>query len=91
MDYFRGKAKGPRFMMIYAVPGLQEVLAGKRHHPDEDAWHCGSKQDEPRKCSKALEEILDGHTPDGDKDVEKLGNELIARNFCYKVAVSFRS
>jgi translocation protein SEC62 len=37
-----------------------------------------------KKCSKALEEVLDGKMPETDKDLELLGNELIQRNFCYK-------
>mmetsp|Transcript_97619 Transcript_97619/g.173873 ORF Transcript_97619/g.173873 Transcript_97619/m.173873 type:complete len:350 (+) Transcript_97619:73-1122(+) len=37
-----------------------------------------------KKCAKALGECLEGNPPDNDKDVEKLGNELIQRNFCYK-------
>ena len=37
-----------------------------------------------KKCSKALDEILEGNVPENDRDVEKLGNELIQRNFCYK-------
>jgi len=37
-----------------------------------------------KKCSKALEETLDGKLPENDKDVEAMGNQLIQRNFCYR-------
>lgn len=37
-----------------------------------------------KKCSKALDETLEGNIPESDRDIEKLGNELIQRNFCYK-------
>eukprot|EP00933_Yihiella_yeosuensis_P028421 TRINITY_DN22236_c0_g1_i1.p1 TRINITY_DN22236_c0_g1~~TRINITY_DN22236_c0_g1_i1.p1 ORF type:complete len:331 (+),score=94.72 TRINITY_DN22236_c0_g1_i1:87-1079(+) len=37
-----------------------------------------------KKCPKALEETLNGNTPEDDKDVEALGDELIRRGFCYK-------
>ena len=37
-----------------------------------------------KKCSKALEEALDGQVPQADQDVVRLGQELIDRKFCYK-------
>lgn len=37
-----------------------------------------------KKCEAALEAALEGKTPESDKDVERLGNELISKNFCYK-------
>lgn len=37
-----------------------------------------------KKCTKALEETLEGAVPENDRDCERLGNELIQRNFCYK-------
>jgi len=37
-----------------------------------------------KKCSAALEDVLEGNVPESDKDIETLGNELIARGFCYK-------
>ncbi|CAE7196946.1 SEC62, partial [Symbiodinium natans] len=37
-----------------------------------------------KKCSKALEEALDGQVPQTDPDVVRLGQELIDRKFCYK-------
>lgn len=37
-----------------------------------------------KKCSKALKASLDSKPPASDKDVERLGSELIAKNFCYK-------
>ena len=37
-----------------------------------------------KKCSKALEEALDGQIPQTDQDVVRLGQELIDRKFCYK-------
>jgi len=37
-----------------------------------------------KKCTKALEECLEGNVPDTDKDVEALGNMLIQKEFCYK-------
>ena len=40
-----------------------------------------------KKCSKALEEALDGQVPQTDPDVVRLGQELIDRKFCYKAGV----
>merc|ERR1719316_2429675 len=37
-----------------------------------------------KKCSAALKLALDGKTPATEKDVERLGAELIAKGFCYK-------
>jgi len=37
-----------------------------------------------KKCSAALKASLDGKPPATDKDVERLGAELIQRNFCYR-------
>jgi len=39
-----------------------------------------------KKCSAALKIALDGKVPTTDKDVERLGSELILKNFCYKAA-----
>jgi len=39
-----------------------------------------------KKCSAVLKLALDGKTPTTDKDVERLGAELIQKNFCYKAA-----
>lgn len=39
-----------------------------------------------KKCSAALKLALEGKTPVTDKDVERLGAELIQKNFCYKAA-----
>jgi len=39
-----------------------------------------------KKCSAALKAVLDGKTPTTDKDVDRLGMELIQKNFCYKAA-----
>mmetsp|Transcript_141766 Transcript_141766/g.395256 ORF Transcript_141766/g.395256 Transcript_141766/m.395256 type:complete len:370 (+) Transcript_141766:74-1183(+) len=37
-----------------------------------------------KKCSAALAAALDGKAPVDDKDVERIGSELIQRSFCYK-------
>mmetsp|Transcript_3558 Transcript_3558/g.8368 ORF Transcript_3558/g.8368 Transcript_3558/m.8368 type:complete len:356 (+) Transcript_3558:123-1190(+) len=37
-----------------------------------------------KKCSAALKATLEGKPPANDKDVERLGAELIQKNFCYK-------
>lgn len=37
-----------------------------------------------KKCTKALEESCEGNPPETDKDVERIGNELIQRGFCFK-------
>lgn len=37
-----------------------------------------------KKCSAALKETCGGKPPENEKDVEKLGSELIQKNFCYK-------
>lgn len=37
-----------------------------------------------KKCMAALNSAVEGKTPENDKDVEKIGLELIQRNFCYK-------
>jgi translocation protein SEC62 len=37
-----------------------------------------------KKCMAALNSALEGKHPVTDKDVERMGHELIARNFCYK-------
>jgi translocation protein SEC62 len=37
-----------------------------------------------KKCSSALKVCLEGNLPKNDEDVEKLGAELMARNFCSK-------
>lgn len=37
-----------------------------------------------KKCQAALTAALDGKAPADDKDCERLGNELIQANFCYK-------
>mmetsp|Transcript_148051 Transcript_148051/g.258236 ORF Transcript_148051/g.258236 Transcript_148051/m.258236 type:complete len:361 (-) Transcript_148051:40-1122(-) len=37
-----------------------------------------------KKCSNSLKIALDGKPPATDKDVERLGAELIQKNFCYK-------
>lgn len=37
-----------------------------------------------KKCQAALDAALDGNVPQDDKDCERIGNELIQRNFCYK-------
>eukprot|EP00929_Paragymnodinium_shiwhaense_P015336 TRINITY_DN123411_c0_g1_i1.p1 TRINITY_DN123411_c0_g1~~TRINITY_DN123411_c0_g1_i1.p1 ORF type:complete len:348 (+),score=112.63 TRINITY_DN123411_c0_g1_i1:108-1151(+) len=37
-----------------------------------------------KKCGAALAAACDGNVPQDEKDCEKLGAELIARNFCYK-------
>jgi len=39
-----------------------------------------------KKCSAALKVALDGKVPVTDKDVDRLGSELILKNFCYKAA-----
>jgi len=39
-----------------------------------------------KKCSAALKLALDGKPPVTEKDVERLGSELIQKNFCYKAA-----
>lgn len=39
-----------------------------------------------KKCSAALKAALEGEPPVTDKDVERLGTELIQRSFCYKAA-----
>jgi len=39
-----------------------------------------------KKCSAALKIALDGKAPVTDKDVERLGSELILKIFCYKAA-----
>jgi translocation protein SEC62 len=37
-----------------------------------------------KKCHAALNSALEGKHPVSEKDVERMGHELIARNFCYK-------
>lgn len=37
-----------------------------------------------KKCSAALNSALEGKAPETDKEVERIGNELIQHNFCYK-------
>jgi len=37
-----------------------------------------------KKCQAALTAALDGELPTEEKDVERIGNELIGANFCYK-------
>jgi len=37
-----------------------------------------------KKCIAALNSALEGKHPVTDKDVERIGHELIARNFCFK-------
>lgn len=39
-----------------------------------------------KKCSAALRVALDGKAPTTEKDVDRLGSELIQKNFCYKAA-----
>jgi len=39
-----------------------------------------------KKCSAALKVALDGKAPTTDKEVERLGNELIQKSFCYKAS-----
>jgi len=39
-----------------------------------------------KKCSAALKVALDGKVPTTEKDVDRLGSELIQKNFCYKAA-----
>jgi len=37
-----------------------------------------------KKCSAALAATIDGRPPADDKDVERIGHELIHNNFCYR-------
>lgn len=44
----------------------------------------GSEEVLKKKCGAALKASLEGSPPNTEKDVEKLGAELIERHFCYK-------
>lgn len=44
----------------------------------------GSEELLKKKCDKALKAAVNGEPPTTDKDVERLGLELMQRNFCYK-------
>jgi len=51
---------------------------------DFKKWAMSSEELLKKKCPAALKAACDGKPPEDDKDVERLGSELIQRNFCYK-------